>query len=301
MAVTQNETTEERRLVQPQANHYQGVRTFICGQSDALQLCSELDYTDFPGTFPTGHAAPKVSKTAVEYWPDGKKHLARVKAFYESTGVGYGTYSLRGVHTKKKMYYTADYDKDASPTLDPDSYIIEGRETDGRHEWRIVNGSNWRTESRMLIRVDTSFDTNLSTVYSAIHSCRDNMNHDSYTIGAGLGTFPAYTVILYDAVGGKRRFGGRVLDMSFFFDYNVNGWDEVVESQRGVWTVQQRPILNSAGEDTGETRDVLEFKSGMQVDIVSSQAVLSATAPVYKTLHKATDFTNLGISSIASW
>lgn len=292
MAVTQNEIYEQKALAEPRANFYQGTRAFICPSGTVIQLSKELHYTDFPGTFPTGRTAPKVARTIIEWTPHEALGVPRLTASYESTGIGYGRFYYKTVQEKHKVRYAPGHEGDPA-------YLVEGKEADGVHEWQVTGGANWRTESHVLLRIDTAYDVDTPPPFTKIHELRDSVNSATFTIGAGVGEIAESKAMFAGVEMSRKRFGN-VLDVSFFFDYRYDLWTTAVNSRRGVW-VAERHYRWEADSETATERTHLTFRPGMQIQSGTPRTLVASAAATSRVVLPARDLDGLGLSTLTAW
>lgn len=237
-----------KTLDQTDKDQWFGTRAWLCDASEVSTLSRMLWDNPFPSM--TGDFTPRVYNTKAKYHPADVPGAALVVAYYRTKLIpGKAIIRTRGSYRPRRAI------------VDLDDKIIEGPESawigTKMPEWTVVKGNNIYLETNCEFEVRTAI---ARSDYSdeAINSIRGTVNNSRFNIRGycDVGT------LLFKSFESIDRYQQDPIEITYLFGYEVNGWNNSVESQLGHWALEQKLVYDSTGTSTGTNRTVKVFHPG---------------------------------------
>jgi len=293
-----------RKLEEPRDGYFRGMRTFVSTTADAVAGADSLHgnvFPNWPGAL--SGEEPTVCKTAITW--GFIQGLALIHAFYESTGVGFCRIFTKDINRPIVRKFMPGYEGDMSDSVTAGqgaAYIIDGREIDGIHEWRVVSGRNDWLAGHMFFRIDTSYAVG-TALYHTWEALRNKVNSDAVVIGP-YGTWAIGTLWFHGASTNRERFGN-IVDVSLYFEYNASLWSTACKTQRGVWVSEEHFVLDTTGKQTTESRTRMVYKPGKYLTAGGVLTTWTGSDAGGKTTSKAIGataaFSTLNLGTLVGW
>ena len=232
---------------------WSGYVTYVTEKGNERAYCRSLIDATYANI--SGDEAPVVTDTKAVWTPHGMNHVSMIRAYYETPRIeGKARLGMGGAYEYKLPKNLMKEDTD-------DARIIQGPDTDGRHWWVPAVKSG----PYPIVKLSTAA-TSLDIKETLSYIGTMNSSGHSYIFGADA----KQLLMLRPAIG---RVHGELVMVDYFMAFNLDGWDSVVKSQKGIWIVGKRSVMewNTTSlkwePDTSEAdRKVLEFVPGKYID-----------------------------------
>lgn len=260
-------------------DHWKGRRTIVTRNANVQWYSRSMwdqVYTGFSGPY-----APVVRETVGQFGYQGMQGVAALALFYETLR----TPGEAWLEVQSKDAYE-------EVTVDLDGEIVIGPDPDGKHDWLLTSGSNLRPVPQWRIVVKTAAlvgDVNLGQIGALMGKVNDSALPNFHNAAAG--------TLLLKGLRLEHRWGDDLAYLDYPFDWEPRGWNNVAESQKGVWAPVKEPTFiydQTSGlfTDNVVEKYVLRFFPGQErlFSFADETYALGATEPESRRMFKEANF-----------
>lgn len=284
-------------------DRWRGTRSGLVYSASAQSAIRGLRSQVFPGF--SGDEAPKMRRGRALFNPGGHKGKALVQLYYETIRrTGRAVIRTAKLSTRSSGFAQAMVvDLDGKTITGPDQHSRDGG-ADGKHSWQVIQGAKLAQNIPAPfaeVVVETAYP--ISEYKLAIAEGRKGMINDA--VLPNFGNAPAETMLLR-AVGTQYEYGESLVNVDYAFWWSTRGvsWNQLVQSQKGVWIVRTRPeytydAATNTYAVTGRSPAVLTFQPAMEEYAVGTTTKLRAAASESRRCFPTTSFEDL--DSMVKW
>lgn len=275
---------------------WKGTRSLLTYSASVQGVMKSLHGTLFPGV--SGDSAPTARRRKALFNPRGHKGKALMLVHYQTPRrVGKAQISFATTRTSPAGYSEAIM-------ADLQGKIVQGPDPDGVHTWMVTRGAKLANNVPTpfaRITVATAYPVaqyQLGIAQGRVGSVNSAALPNFYNAAAG-------TMLLLGA-GVQHEYDDELVYIDYHFLWSGGSltWNEIIQSQKGLWVVRQEPIFTRSATtgtytDSGETKDTLVFQPAQQMYYNGSVFKMRTAKAETRTCFPLTNFSDL--NSMISW